>query len=236
MEKRIGCLLIHGFGGNIGEMLPLIEYLNNQGFITLCPELKGHTGKRGDLAHVKYMEWIESAEEGLHSLKCQCDAIVLIGFSMGGLIAANLAVKYKISAMITLNMPIYYWDFKRIAVNIKNDFRTKEYSNLKYYIRSSFDKPLSALANFRMLLKKTKYILKEVQCPILIVQALEDDTVHWKSANYIYDNVSSNCKKIRFYKDSGHLVCHSSAAGIIFSDIADYINNILYLDAEDTPK
>ena len=45
MENKVGCLLIHGFGGSPEEMDPLAEYLRNEGITTLSPVLKGHTGK-----------------------------------------------------------------------------------------------------------------------------------------------------------------------------------------------
>jgi carboxylesterase len=62
MVNKIGCLIIHGFGGNIEEIKPLKQYLDRQGFTTICPQLKGHTGRRRDLGKYGYTDWIESAE------------------------------------------------------------------------------------------------------------------------------------------------------------------------------
>lgn len=226
LNKKIGCLVIHGFGGNTKEVLPLAEHLDSQGFVTVCPELKGHTGNRRDLARATYGEWIGSAEEGMEQLKIRCGRIVLVGFSMGGLIAANLAVKNDVDAVVTLNMPIYYWDLNRVITNIRDDLKNGKADSLKHYIRSAFDKPLSSLINFRLLLQKTKALLKEIKCPIFITQALEDDAVKYKSANYIYENVSSSKKKVKLYEGSGHMICHSRAADRVFDDISKYIISI----------
>lgn len=54
-------------------------------------------------------------------------------------------------------------------------------------------------------------MIKNVRCPLFIAQALEDDTVKWKSADYIYKNAASEFKLIKYYKGSGHLICRSSA-------------------------
>lgn len=226
MNNNIGCLIIHGFAGNFEEIEPLNKYLSEEGFITMCPILKGHMSTRKDLAGVKYTEWIESAEKSLMEITPHCSRVVLIGFSMGGLIAANLAAKYKVDAVVTLNTPIYHWDIKRICINIINDIKTKDYKNIKYYLKSSISIPFSALINFKVLLGKTKPIFKQIKYPMLIAQGLLDDTVHYKSAEYIYRNIQSDIKYLKYYKDADHLICQSAENSSVFRDLESFINDV----------
>jgi hypothetical protein len=74
------------------------------------------------------------------------------------------------STVVTLNAPIFYWDIKRIVLNIIEDIRKGKPENIKHYIRSGGSFPLSALLNFRKLLNKTKPKIKEVQCPVLLLK------------------------------------------------------------------
>jgi carboxylesterase len=46
-NNKLGCLIIHGFGGGIFEIESLADYLTERGYIAACPELKGHTGLDG---------------------------------------------------------------------------------------------------------------------------------------------------------------------------------------------
>nr|MDA8226948.1 alpha/beta fold hydrolase [Desulfitobacterium hafniense] len=177
MHNRIGCLIIHGFGGNINEVEPLISYLIEQGYKVMAPGLKGHTGKREDLKAVKYTEWIASAETDLLALLSDCKKVYIIGFSMGGLIAVNLGLKHRISGIVTLNTPIYYWNIKRIIINIASDLVNRDFKYSKRYINSSKKLPFLALLNFRLLLSKTKPKVKALKCPIFVAQAINDDTV-----------------------------------------------------------
>jgi carboxylesterase len=170
MNVKRGCLLIHGFGGGVKEVFPLAERLREEGYKVICPILKGHTGRRKDLKGITYQDWITSAEAGLQDLLGECDEVYLIGFSMGGLIAINLALNYKVCGVVTLNAPIFYWDIKRIVLNIIEDIRKGKPENIKHYIRSGGSFPLSALLNFRKLLNKTKPKIKEVQCPVLLLK------------------------------------------------------------------
>ncbi|WP_265444605.1 alpha/beta hydrolase [Acetivibrio straminisolvens] len=226
MKDGIGCLIIHGFAGNLGEIEPLNRYLSSKGFVTQCPILKGHMGSRQDLAVAKYTQWIESAENSLLELNSRCNKIIIIGFSMGGLIAVNLAAKYKTYGIVTLNTPIYHWDIKRIVKNVANDIKTKDYKHIKYYIGSATSIPFSSMINFKVLLGKTKPLLKNIRCPIFIAQGLIDDTVHHKSADYIYKNVSSKVKYVKYYENSNHIICHSIDSKDVFTDIENFIENI----------
>lgn len=227
MNRKIGCLIIHGFGGNTGEIFPLAEFLAQKGFKIFCPALKGHTGKRSDMAKFAYTDWIESAEDELLRLNMQCERVVLIGFSMGGLIAANLARKYKTYGLVTLNTPIYYWDFKRVGLNLLDDIKAMKFSNLMRYLKAVFMSPLAALINFRRILAKTKPLLHEVKCPIFIAQALKDDTTHFRSADHIYRNTGSQKKLIKYYENSGHQICLSEDCEELFNDVLDFIEKTL---------
>ena len=226
MGKRFGCLITHGFAGGIHEIEPLAKHLAGKGFDVLCPELKGHTGRRRDLVFVSYKDWLDSVEECFLQLKARCDGVVLIGFSMGGLLSVNIAAKYGAAALVTLNMPIYHWDFKRIGINIAGDLRSHNFSNIKHYLNSAAI-PVPALLNFKLLLARTKGKLREVTCPVYIAQALEDDTVQASSAEYIKRNIGSEVKEVKYYGKSGHLICHSAAGEMLFNDVEGFINSII---------
>lgn len=223
MNSNTGCLVIHGFGGSIDEISPLAKHLKGEGYHVICPVLKGHTGKRRDLRGISYKEWICSAEESLKELLGKCDKVYLIGFSMGGLIALNLATRYQVEGVVTLNSPIYYWDLKRIVLNIIGDIQQRKPENIKRYLKSGGSFPISALLNFRILLDRSKQLIKEVVCPVLITQALEDDTVRKSSAGYIYETVASKQKSIKYYENSGHLILWSQASDCVIRDIQSFL-------------
>lgn len=225
MNKEMGFLIIHGFAGTTEDIEPLNKYLLDKGFITACVKLKGHTGKRADLAKVNYIDWISSAEDSLIKLSAKCKKIIVIGFSMGGLIAVNISLKHKVDGIITLSTPIYYWDIRRVVSNIGKDFKTRKFNNLNHYLKAGFRIPFLAILNFKTLLIKTKPVFKQVRCPILILQGLLDDTVHHRSAEYIYSNVSSELKMIKYYSNSNHIICKSYDKNEVFGDIFVFINN-----------
>ncbi|MDF2677732.1 MAG: esterase [Bacillota bacterium] len=225
-NKKMGCLVIHGFGGGLHEVESLALFLNDTGYDVSCPKLKGHTGKRQDMKKATYEDWINSAEIELIKLLEQNSEVVIIGFSMGGLIATNLSLKYDIKAIVTINTPIYFWDIKRVFINLVNDIKNRNLNNFNRYLRANRNSPPIALFNFHKILKKTKPLFKEIKHPFLVIQAMDDDTVRNKSALYIYNNICSTMKEIKFYDKGGHLILLSESSKNVILDVGNFLNKI----------
>src|SRR5690606_40857640 len=114
----IGCLLIHGFTGGPYELGPLAEYLKEQTDWHIdTPTLTGH-GKELQLENTTYKDWITDAENTLRKMTAKYDEIYIVGFSMGGMIAAYLAAKYNVDKLVLLATAGKYLDFKQIRADI----------------------------------------------------------------------------------------------------------------------
>jgi len=225
-NNKVGCLIIHGFGGSIYEVEPLAEYLANKGFEVSCPQLKGHTGNRQDMRKATYEDWIRSAEEELLKLKKKADDIAIIGFSMGGLIGVNLACKYDVKALVTINTPIYYWNLKRVCLNLVEDIKNRRADNFQRYMRARSNSPIPAMRNFLMLLNHTKPKLCKVKCNVLITQARDDDTVRRRSVEYLSKHFSSGHLEIKYYDRGGHQILRSQSADKVISDVAAFLESL----------
>lgn len=200
-----GILLLHGFAGNPDEIKPLQDYLVQSGYSVECPLLPGHGLGRKELSKTTHGDWITAAEQTYFELSQKLGKIVVIGFSMGGLLAVNLW-NYGFSGMVTVNMPVYYWNPKIIAANLISDFR--QYG--RKYLEASTDKPFSSMVEFQRLLAKTKPMLGNITCKTMVIQALDDDTVHYKSADYILNQIRAD-RDIYRPARGGHMIFHSES-------------------------
>lgn len=227
MKYRIGCLIIHGFGGTASDVEPLSKYLQSKGFITFCPSLKCSMENRKAFSGTGYRDWINSAESGLFYLNSKCKDVVIIGFYMGSLIALNFAAKFKNYGVVAVNVPIYHRGVKNVYHNILIDFKTRDFSNVKKYIKSSAEFSLSELINFKLFTRETKHILDRVEIPIFIAQGLKDDTVNYKSAEYIYKKVSSDLKVLKYYDKLSPDLSVSPEYNLFFKDIEKFIKQII---------
>lgn len=225
VNNKMKCLLIHGFGGGTYEVKPLAEYLVTIGYEVSFPTLKGHSATLKDFKRSTYKEWIGTAEQELLRLMETGGDIALIGFSMGGLIAFDLACKYQISNIVSINTPIFYWNISQIFFNIINDIKSKDYKYIKKYLQAKNDSPLLSIIQFLLLLHRTKPKLVGVKCPILIIQSEDDDTVRRKSVDYINKHVSSADKNIRYFPEGGHFILESPAASMVRSCVEEFLQD-----------
>lgn len=217
--KNDGILLLHGFAGNIEEIRPLQEYLTQRGYSVVCPLLQGHGKTKKELSETTCEDWIDSAEQAYLTLSEKCRRVFVIGFSMGGLLAVNLW-NYGFSGLVTVNMPVYYWNPRIILMNLITDF--KEYG--RKYLKASSDKSISSLLEFLKLLVKTKPMLENITCRTMVVQALDDDTVHYKSADYILKKICADKSTFRPTR-GGHMIFHSESGNEVCKRIASFIES-----------
>ncbi|SEQ77485.1 Esterase/lipase [Virgibacillus subterraneus] len=209
----IGCLIIHGYTGGPYEVEPLAAYLKEHtNWHIEVPTLPGH-GRKLALDNVSHKKWINAAEDSLKQLSVKFDEIYIIGFSMGGMIAAYLAAKYKIDKLVLLAPAGKYLSFKQITMDIKDvavdGFNGKLNQNKLYlhYKRKLGAVPFKANIEFLKLLKFTRRYLKKVESPVLIAQGQQDGMVPYKTVYYLDKEITSKEKEVVFFERSRHLIC-----------------------------
>ncbi|MUK89727.1 alpha/beta fold hydrolase [Ornithinibacillus sp. L9] len=222
----IGCLIIHGFTGGPYELEPLTNYLKeNTNWDILVPTLPGH-GKQLALENVTHKNWINTAEKSLLQLKEKYEEIYVIGFSMGGMIAAYLAAKYKVDKLVLLATARKYLSVKQMGVDlgdvIKDSFQGNLSQNKLYlnYKRKLGTVPLKANIEFLKLVRFTRKYLKNIKSPVLIAQGQMDSMVPYKTAYYLDKEIPSSKKEVVFFERSRHLIC--------LGDDKDTLNRMVY--------
>jgi carboxylesterase len=209
----IGCLVIHGYTGGPYEVEPLVNYLHEHtDWHIEVPTLPGH-GRQLDLKGKSHKNWISAAEEALTGLMEKYERIYVIGFSMGGMISAYLAAKYKVDKLVLLAPAGKYLSFKQIAVDaggfVADGVRGKLGSNKLYnHYRNKLGRvPFKANLEFLKLVKFTRGYLKKVESEVLIAQGQMDGMVPYKTAYYLDKEITSERKEVVFFERSRHLIC-----------------------------
>ena len=220
---KTGCLLIHGFTGGPYEILPLANHLFGLGFEVEIPTLPGHGQHPIKLEEVIYQDWIRASEEAYLRLAKRCKRVVLIGFSMGGLLCIHLASRYDVKGLVTMSTPVYLYDFKKMIANFIQEHKRGKRGLPFAYIKRAIQTPFSAFKEFLYLVRITKKILGDVKQPVLILQGLRDDTVRVESARYLYDHFNSSKKRIFYLEDSRHLICCGDDLDKVNGIIVDFI-------------
>lgn len=208
-----GCLLIHGYTGSPAEMEPLIVHLQKStDWELLVPVLPGH-GERINLQHANSEEWIETAENAFLSLQERHDTVYVIGFSMGGLIAAILAARYKVAKLILLAAAGKFLPPRRLTVDLLGFLRAYMKGRLQedryYNVLLKKTKALTWQANkeFLHLVNYGRKSLGEIEAPVLILQGMRDGLVPYRTAHFLEKMISAKEKVTILFERSRHFIC-----------------------------
>jgi pimeloyl-ACP methyl ester carboxylesterase len=94
-------VLVHGSWGGSWMWGMYNKYFTKKGFRTYSLDLRGHGKSEGELAGVTMENYVSDVREIVENLEIENP--VVIGHSMGGLVAVMYASKYVVSATISIN-------------------------------------------------------------------------------------------------------------------------------------
>jgi len=213
-------LLLHGFSGSPYEIKPLGEALHQAGFFCHAPLLPGHGKTPEVLSHFSAEAWVQAAKNAFLNLPKQKPHIV-IGFSMGGLLATILATEFpsQIDKLILISPAFCLKKYGQLGIwiarlgvgkqyLIKKAFKggdildaTSRKQNPNYDVIS-----LKALAEFDKIVQLALQKISKVNCPMLALFGTHDRTVDpQKSAKILAQNLTTQ-PSIRYFDRSAHIL------------------------------
>jgi carboxylesterase len=212
------CLLLHGFTGGPFEVQPLADYLQFRGRPCEVPRLLWHGEHRLDLEKANWMDWVQAAEIEAKQMVEHYGSFDLVGFSMGGLMAAYLSVRYPVRKLVLLNTSIVYVSPGRFIRVVHEDWRSGELIPLSK-MKST---PLRATWQFTRLVRHLKPELTRVHVPTLIAQGQRDQVIHPHSAKFIYNKLGGQ-RELKWFPRSKHLICLGEEAQQLFHEVDDFL-------------
>jgi len=212
------CLMFHGFTGGPFEVEPLAGYLLEQGRASEVPKLPWHGEDAHELRAARWQDWVRTAEQHADRMARQYGSFDLVGFSMGGLLAAYLAVRYPVRRLVLLNTAVIYVSPSRFLQVIREDWRNQDQD----YLHKARHTPLSATWQFTRLVRHLKPEIGKVSIPTFVAQAEQDQVIHPQSARYIYSKLGGP-RELHWYPRSRHLICHSEDAAVLFEQVSRFL-------------
>lgn len=198
-------LVIHGFGGNPSETQYLATYLRQRGLAVSQVLLAGHGGTKAHLKSSSPEHWAACVKKAAKEAARNHQKIVLIGFSMGGLLALRCAALPQVQKLVLLNTPLFFWNIKVILRDVLIGLRTGKRDKLEYYKKSMLGASLKSCIDFLKVLFHARKTLRPLTKPVLIAQCKNDETAHFKSAAYLKQHLGRQAA-CRVYPGGCHQV------------------------------
>lgn len=217
--SEVGCLLLHGAGGGTAWDLKEFAGLLNQrlGLTVWLPTLKGFGTKPEDLLGITLDDWMADAKSGMDKLRQTCKTVVVVGHSVGGLLALLLAAESgDVQALVVWSTPLRVRDKRvpllsaisripllrraipeRIPAVVPEEIRQQGWVGYDW---------IPSDVGFALVdgIKRLERSLRSVRCPIAIMQGARDSVVSADSPRMIHDGVASSVKELWFIEDADH--------------------------------
>lgn len=224
----VGCLLVHGFTGSPDEMRWMGERLAEQGFSVLGLRLFAHGTDPADMVRARWQDWLASAEDGLHLLSDICKTVVVMGLSMGSLLALQLSAHSSVDGIVAMSVP--YTLSLGLRLSLVRPFLRPISWFRRYYRKQGHQdeqhlsypvNPIRGVAEADSLLSVHRKTLKGHQKPVLIIHSRNDPTIPARHAEQIYALLGSADKEL-LWVDGGHVVVRDEGREQVFQAASDF--------------
>lgn len=201
-EKPI-IVCFHGFGRRQkDEFLSLQRILKDYEFV--IPNLYNIE----DETDTDWTHWISRAENAINDLVNSGKKIILVGFSMGGVIATYCATKPNVEKLILLAPAFEYINLNNATEYVASLFEKKEKDDSPYP-----ELPSSFTTTFTSLVNNCRPTIDDIQVPTLIFHGLEDEVIHYSSSRKFYKKIPASVKHLYLIEDVHHRILDDEQHG-----------------------
>jgi carboxylesterase len=201
-------LLFHGFTATTVEVRPMAKFLHEQGFTVSGPLLPGHGVSPNELNHTNFKDWIAAAENAYLDLHHNYPHVIVLGESMGALLALWLgSIHPEIDGILVfapaLNIhhlwqSTLFWPFVKF-MNKKNIDLNSPWQGFNVI-------PVHAASELFHFQRKVRLLLSKINTPTLVFQGKLDKTINPIGAVEVMEGIASIKKELVWLEDSAHCI------------------------------
>jgi len=240
-KKPLGVLIIHGFTASMDCVREIEPPITALGLPTRMPVLRGHGGSSPEaLRGVTWHDWVTDGEKALMELLNEVDKVIVIGHSMGGLVALTLAADHKdqidslvlAAAGVQMVSPLapgrpFHFLNPLVSLLLKKWDLPPVYADpsLVQFDTNYLWAPMDSVQSFLDFAGATRKRLGEINLPTLIIQSRKDTTVAPESADIIYKEIATPQaqKRIVWFEKTEHEMFRDCERKAIIDVIASYV-------------
>lgn len=232
-EGERAVLLLHGFTGHTADVRMLGRFLQKKGYTTHAPIYRGHGKAPEDLIGVSANEWWEDVQVAFRELKDMgYQKIAVAGLSLGGVLGLKLAYSEAIIGIVPMCTPMFFDNEAQLTKGFEifskqyKEVEGKDQETIKQEVRELVDQSPELFNQLGDLITDVKNNIDTIYTPTFVVQAKDDQMINTDSANYIYNNVESEQKDIKWYEDAGHAITLGPKKEEVHEDIYQFLESL----------
>lgn len=245
-------LLLHGLAGSSLEVARLAQMLQQSGLSVVTPDIPGFAYGTPESG---WQSWVQVVREQVQSLKLQYTTVSVVGVSMGATLAMEVATHEDVNALVLLSLALgydgwavpWYRFLLPIARYLPFGQRYRHSEGEPFGIKNPeiravikkmlLDKrqsevggesiSLDQLIQGDALIKHVRRRTDLLSDPLLIMHPIEDEAVHPRHAQYVYDHASSSDKELIYLGDCYHMITVDNERDTVFFETDMFIKRCI---------
>lgn len=234
-QNAIGAVIVHGFTSDQRAVEPLRKIAATLGMPVDMPLLRGHGGHYRDLRGMRWDDWIADIASARQRLKQRVQRVVLMGFSMGGLLAlasaaedqSDVAGIVALAPALRIAHPLapIAWMARGWMPYVPMG-KTVAYSDPALaaaddsYPRLAVD----AFCSFFYATRRVERLLPRISVPIFVAHSRQDRVIRPAAAQLAYEKVSSTDKQLVWLYRSGHALLDDCEAPVVLEHVRQFLH------------
>lgn len=226
-------LLLHGFTGNSADVRMLGRFLQKHGYTSHAPIYRGHGAEPEALLKTNPDEWWEDTLQAYQHLRdLGYKEIAVAGLSLGGALSLKLANCEKVKAVIPMCTPMFFDNEKELTTAFTmfarqyKQFERKDKSQIDLELESLMTQSQPMFDGVGGFIEEVSEMVDMIYAPTFVVQASQDKIINTDSANFIYENVETDHKEIKWYENSGHVITTDVERDVLHDDILQFLQSL----------
>lgn len=237
-NSTLGIYLIHGFSSTTYEVKNLAEFLSTFDYHVRANNLPGHGTSIDDCNTTKYDEWISFVEKDIAEMYTKCNKVIVMGVSMGALLALNLATVFPLDGIVLggcllefkneFNVRVMVRLFNKIKPKVpkQTQFKDKNSKHIHFYGYNQY--PLIALNEMRQLVDTVSKKLDKITCQTLLIHSKDDKTALFKNHSLLKNSMINANIDCLVLENAGHHIFDPDKynQNIIFKKITKFSKKV----------
>jgi carboxylesterase len=235
-EGAPAVLLLHGAGDTPQTLQYLATHLHRNGYHVAAPLLPGHGRSLADFSRVSAQELLRAATSEYVALRSSRDWVAVIGLSMGGALAVQLAAEHPDMPALVLLAPYlgmprgvaraaritWLWGPIVPVVRSGGDLSihdAKERARgLAYGVFSA-----AALKALYLTMRRALELLPRVTVPTLMIQSTEDNRISVADAERAFRRLDTRDKRLQWISGAGHVITVDFGRDAVFDSVTQWL-------------
>lgn len=232
---RVGCLVLHGIGGTPANVRPVADALAARGYTVFAPLLPGHGETLRALDRSTDAQWLEAALSAYDRLlQAGCTAVVPVGLSLGGILAAHIAAQRPCAGLVLISAPIRMRAYLRAARLFAPLIPFVRYGErelqraeaLAPYAQMYPGFSTRKLHDLQRLIRRLGQRLPDIACPVLALWAGRDNKVSPASAALLRKGLRCAALTERTLESAAHGSTYGETRTAVAAIVSNYIDGL----------